>query len=147
MSRAWLALVVVLGVGVSHRALADDTADCDWFEISATSGKTASIDPELKAFEKKLTHKPLSSWNVFHKLSSGHAHLEKLKAQSLKLAQGSASVLLRDRSDRRLELGIAIDGADGKRVLDTKQSAAAGEWSVFVHNVKDDGHILALTCK
>jgi 2-keto-3-deoxy-L-rhamnonate aldolase RhmA len=37
--------------------------------------------------------------------------------------------------------------ASGKRVLDNKQSANAGEWLLFGQNVGDNGHILALTCK
>ena len=89
----------------------------------------------------------VSSWNVFHTLSSGHLTLQKLKADSPKLKQGSASLLLRERTEKRLELTITIDGADGKRVLDNKQSANIGEWLLFGQNVGDNGHIVALTCK
>lgn len=138
-----IALAVVLA---SNVASADD-ATCEYVEISATTSKAPAIDPELKALDKKLKKPPFSSWNTFHKLSGGPVNLTKLKADTLKLAQGGASVLLRDRTDKRVELTVTIDGADGKRVLDNKQGLAIGDWAVWGHNVKDDGHILALTCK
>jgi len=140
-----LALAVVLA-GV-RGAAADDRADCSYLEISATTGKAPAIDPELQPLEKKLKKPPFASWNTFHKLSGGPVALVKLKAQTLKLARGAASLLLRDRVDQRLELTISIDGADGKRMLDNKQNVAAGDWVVWGHNVKDDGHILALMCR
>ena len=143
--RLWLAFALVLGVAAP--AFADDKAECDYLEISASSGKDPAIDSELKPLEKKLKKPPFSSWNVFHTLASGHVALAKQKADSLKLKQGAASLLLRDRSDKRLELTIQIDDSAGKRVLDNKQSANAGEWLLFGQNVGDNGHILALTCK
>ena len=142
---AWiLALALVGVVRVAH---ADDKVDCSYLEISATNGKSPSIDPELKRLDNKLKHPPFSSWNTFHKLSGGDFALVKLKAEALKLKQGAASVLLRERSDKKAELTITADGPDGKRVIDTKVSLAFGDWLPIVNNVGDDGHILALTCK
>lgn len=141
------ALVLALVTATSSIASADDKADCEYLEIAASTGKTPAMDGELKALDKKLKKAPFASWNTFHKLSGGPLSLAKQKADNLKLAQGGASILMRDRSDKRIELTVTIDGADGKRVLDNKQSVPAGEWSVFVHTTKDDGHILALTCK
>ncbi|HEY1555668.1 MAG TPA: hypothetical protein VGF94_12610 [Kofleriaceae bacterium] len=141
-----LAAVAVLAL-VPRVALADDKAECDFLEIRATTAKPGTIDAELKPLEKKLTRPPLSSWTTFHKLSGGHVSLQKLHAESLKLTQGHASLLLRDRKDARLELTIALDAADGKRVIDSQQSVNAGEWTAWVHEVGSDGHILALTCK
>jgi len=143
--RFWLALAFVLGTAAP--ALADDKAECDYLEISASSGKDAAMDGALKPLEKKLKKPPFSSWNVFHTLASGHLTLVKDKPATVKLKQGGATLLLRDRSDKRLELTITIDDAGGKRVLDNKQSANAGEWLLFGQNVGDNGHILALTCK
>ena len=140
----WFVLAALL---ISKIAIADERASCNYLEIAATTGKAPGIDPELQPLEKKLKKPPLSSWNTFHKLSGGPFALEKLKAEPLKLGQGAASILLRERTDTRLELTISIDGADGKRVLDNKQNVAAGDWVVWGHNVKDDGHILALVCK
>ena len=77
----------------------------------------------------------------------GHVALAALKAESLKLKQGGATFLLRDRNDKLVDLTVAFDGADGKRWLDTKQRVPVGDWGVWVHNIKDDGYIVALTCK
>ncbi len=140
----WLALAAVL---ISNAAAADERASCSYLEISATTGNAPAIDPELQPLEKKLKKPPFASWNTFHKLSGGPVALDKLKAQTLRLGQGAASILLRDRTDKRVELTVSIDGADGKRVLDNKQNVAVGDWVVWGHNVKDDGHILALVCK
>ena len=141
----WLAAALV--VATAHAASAGNDADCSYLEISATSGKQPAIDGELRPLEKKLKKPPFASWNVFHKLSSGPIALDKLKAVTLGLREGSASVLLRDRTDKRLELTITVDGPEGKRVLDTKPSLTAGDWLVLATTAKDDGHLLALTCK
>ncbi|HEY1550542.1 MAG TPA: hypothetical protein VGG28_22090 [Kofleriaceae bacterium] len=140
----WLVLAVL---SISVVASADDKAQCSYLEISATNGSTPAFDPDLQQVEKKLHMPPLNAWNTFHKLSGGPFPLEKQKAESLKLAQGAASILLRDRTDKRLELTVSVDGADGKRVLDNKQNVNVGDWVMFGHNVKNDGHILAVTCR
>ena len=142
--RVGAAFVILLGTGTAR---AGNDAECSYLELSATAGKTPAIDAELKPLEKKLKKPPFSSWNEFHKLSSGEFPLVRLKSEPLKLKEGAASVLLRDRSEKRIELTIAVDGIDGKRVLDTKSSLPAGDWVLFGNNNKDDGHILALTCK
>ena len=149
MSRRYVngfALVVAV-VALSRMASAVEKAECSYLEIAASNSKAPAIDAELKPLDKKLKKPPFTSWNTFHKLSGGPVALGKQKAEALKLAQGAASILLRDRTDKRIDLEVTIDGADGKRVLGNKQAMAAGDWAVWVHNVKDDGHILALTCK
>jgi hypothetical protein len=142
----WLALAIVSVAAVAH---ADDKAECSYLEISATNASAPSLDPDLKPVEKKLRTPPLNAWNTYRKLSGGPFPLEKQKAEPLKLAQGAASILLRDRQSdgKRLELTVSIDGADGKRVLDNKQNVNVGDWVMFGHNVKNDGHILAVTCR
>jgi len=142
-----LVAVVAAILAAPHVAAADDKAECSFFEIKASKGKQPSVDPELKVLEKKLIKPPFASWNEFHKLSGGPVALTKQKAATLKLAQGAAQILLRDRNEKRLEITVNLDAADGTRVLDNKQSVAVGDWSAWGHNVKDDGHILALTCK
>jgi hypothetical protein len=143
-----LVVVFIALTAFGRLAHADSKADCDYLEISATNGKAPAIDPELQPLEKKLKKPPFSSWNTFHKLSTGHISLAQQKPEPLKLQKGAASLLLRDRGDKRLELTITIDGADGKRVLDTKQAVnVAPEWNIWGHSVGDDGHILALTCR
>ena len=144
MSRYALALIILLA---SPLALAEERADCSYLEITASNTKTPSIDPELKPLEKKLKSPPFTSWNTFRKLTGGGFALVKLKAETLKLNHGAATILLRDRNDKKIDLTATIDGADGKRVLDNKQSISVGSWTVWVYNTKDDGHILALSCK
>ena len=144
--RIWLAACAITAA-LSTPALAGD-ADCNYIEIAATNGKAASIDGDLKPLEKKLKKPPFTAWNTFKKLSSGTSALTKNKAEAIKLAQGGASLMLRDRSEKRVELTVTMDGADGKRVLDAKPAIRGGDWLLLVGtNAKDDGHILALTCK
>ena len=144
--RIWLA-AAVLTAALSTPAFAGD-ADCSYIEIAATNSKAASIDADLKPLEKKLKKPPFTAWNTFHKLSAGATSLTKNKAEAIKLGQGAASLMLRDRSEKRVELTVTMDGADGKRVLDAKPAMKSGDWLLLVGtNAKDDGHILALTCK
>lgn len=147
MSRLVVVVSLLAGFGgVAHAG--NNAAECDYLEISATNGKAPAIDAELQPLEKKLKKPPFSGWNTFHKLANGHVALPQLKAEMLKLQKGGASLLLRERSEKRLELTITIDDASGKRVLDTKQTVnVAPEWNIWGHSVGDDGHILALTCK
>jgi len=145
-SRFCLAALAVAALATP--AFADD-AQCDYVEIAATNAKDAgSIDAELKPLEKKLKKPPFTGWNTFKKLSSGPAALTKNTALTLKLQDGSASVMLRDRSPKRVELTVTMDSAAGKRILEAKPSVKAGDWLLVVGtNAKDDGHILGLTCK
>lgn len=139
-----LALAVLFASPVVH---AEERAECSFFEIDAANTKTPSIDSELKPLEKKLKSPPFTSWNTFHKLAGGVLPLVKQKPEMLKLNHGAASILMRDRNDKKIDITATIDGADGKRVLDNKQSISVGSWTVWVYNTKDDGHILALSCK
>lgn len=144
-------IAIILAITAASSVVrADDSAtsaECQYLEIAATTGKASAVDPELSALDKKLKKPPFSAWNTFHKLSGGPVALAKQKPNALKLAQGAASIILRDRTGKKLELTVTIDGADGKRVLENKQALAVGDWSVWGHSVKDDGHILALQCK
>jgi hypothetical protein len=145
-ARLWISIALVAALAAP--AAADATASCNFLEISATTGAKPTIDPALQPLAKKLRRPPFAGWNVFHLLSKFDKPLERLKAAALPLKQGAASVLLRDRDAHHLELTVTMDGADGKRVLDVKQSVPVGEWVLLVGtNAKDDGHILALTCR
>jgi hypothetical protein len=144
--RIWLAAFAV-SAALATPALAGD-ADCNFIEITATNEKAGSIDGELKPLEKKLKKPPFTAWNTFKKLSSGTTALTKNKAEAIKLKQGGASLMLRDRTEKRVELTVNWDGADGKRLLEAKPAIKSGDWLLLVGtNAKDDGHILALTCK
>ena len=54
-----------------------------------------------------------TAWNTFKKLSAGPIALTKNKAETIKLKQGGASVMLRDRTEKRVELTVNWDGPDG----------------------------------
>jgi hypothetical protein len=150
-NRFWSAALVLSGLcSLATPALAGD-AECSYVEISATTNKDAkdaTIDPDLKPLEKKLKKPPFTSWNTFKKLSGGTASLVKNKPDSLKLKEATATVMLRDRTEKRVELTVTLDNGAGKRVLEAKPAVKANDWLLLVvSNAKDDGHILGLTCK
>jgi hypothetical protein len=144
--RYWLAAAMV--VALAQPAFAGD-AECSYMEIAATKTDKPQIDPELKPLEKKFKKAPFSAWNNFKKLSTGAASLIKNKPETLRLKQGSSTVMLRDRSEKRVELTVTKDDAAGKRVLEAKPAFKAGDWLMLggPGAANDDGHILALTCK
>jgi hypothetical protein len=133
---------------LAQPALAGDS-ECSFIEISATKADKPSMDGDLKPLERKFKKAPFSAWNVFKKLSSGAVSLTKNKPESLTLKQGKASVMLRDRSEKRVEVTVTMDDAAGKRVLEAKPAFKAGDWLMLggPGASNDDGHILALTCK
>ena len=141
-----VALAAIAMTAMTTAASAQPTP-CTFIEITATNAKEPAVDPDLKPLEKKLKKPPFSSYNVFRKLGGGGFDLDKNKAESLPFKQGAASVLLREKTEKRMELTITMDGADKKRVLDVKQGLNVGDWGMFVATSKDEGHILALTCK
>lgn len=147
---ARFSLAALMVAALAQPALAGDS-ECSYIEIAATNAKDvkdASIDPDLKPLEKKLKKPPFTAWNTFKKLSAGTSALTKNKPDTLKLKQGTASLMLRDRTEKRVELTVTMDNAAGKRVLEAKPAFKAGDWLLLVGtNAKDDGHILGLTCK
>ena len=149
--RFWLATAMVFSLGAPASAQKGD-AECSYIEIAATKTDKPAMDPDLKPLEKKFKKAPFSAWNNFKKLAAGTASLTKNKSDAIKLKQGAASLMLRDRSEKRVELTVTMDGADGKRVLEAKPAVKAGDWLMLggpgEKGDKDDaGHILALTCK
>ena len=144
--RFWLAATMV--VALAQPAYAGDS-DCSYIEITATRAEKPAMDPDLKPLEKKFKKAPFSAWNVFKKLSSGAVSLTKNKPEMLRLKQGAATIMLRDRTDKRVELTVTKDDAAGKRVLEAKPAFRAGDWLMLggPGASNDDGHILALTCK
>jgi hypothetical protein len=133
---------------LAQPAVAGDS-NCSFIEIAATKADKPAMDADLKPLEKKFKKAPFSAWNVFKKLSSGAVALTKNKPETLRLKQGSASLMLRDRSEKRVELTVTKDDASGKRVLEAKPAFRAGDWLILggPGASNDDGHILALTCK
>ena len=145
--------VAVAALAVSAPARADGPVGCAFIEISASKTKDAAMDAELKPLEKKLGRPPFTSYNTFHKLGGADRSLAPMKAETLPLKVGSASIILRDVDRRegkkpRVELGITMDDTDGKRVLDTKVAVDGGDYLVLGRSLANgDGHLLAMTCK
>ncbi|MEZ4360311.1 MAG: hypothetical protein R3B48_09030 [Kofleriaceae bacterium] len=133
-------------------AAAEDSVDCAFWEIRASSGPAEKIAPELKPLEKKLKRPPFSSWNTFELLSSTRRTLPVLKAQSFKLTEGQASVLYRESGEskkkRRLSLSVTMEDKDGKRVVDMKVNVDVGDYVAVGRSIDNgkNGHVLALSC-
>jgi hypothetical protein len=145
---AW---VVAALVGVTTPAVAQNvTVSCDFVEISATNRGTASVDKALpEKVQKKLKKKPFSSqWKVFTQLSSTSKTLAKKKPETIKLTQGSASGTLIEIVDKsKTRLTLTMDDASGKQKVSQTSLIEGGDYTVFVDATKDDGHLLAVTCK
>ena len=148
-----LGLVLALVLAAPTAARADDTkASCDIVEISATKADKASIPAELKRIEKKLKKPPFSSWNVFTVLSRASKDIVQLKAETITLTKGKATVLFRDLEQKgkkvRVALTVTTEDEHGKRIADTKVSIDSGDYIVIGRTLaNDEGHLLALTCK
>jgi hypothetical protein len=149
---AALAAVVVTVVAVAPEAHADDKVSCELLEINASKGTEASVPADLKPLAKKLKKPPFSSWNVFKLLSRTTRDLIQLKAQTVTLTLGQATVLFRDverRGDKaRIALTVTTEDENGKRLADTKVNIDSGDYIVLGRTLpNDEGHLLAVTCK
>ena len=155
MKRATLTAILLLA-GVAHagpgkKKVAQAPAvkvTCDIVEINASTGKTPSIDPEIKKLQKKLAAQPWT-FNKYKLLSQSQKTLEKGKAQSLGLKMGSGTGKLVETVDKsKVRLTVTEDHA-GKRVVDNTTTIAAGDWLIVGHPVppSKDGHLVAVSCK
>jgi hypothetical protein len=146
-------LVCGLVVSSATSALAEESVDCTFFEIRASTEDSAKLDDELKVLEKKLKRPPFSSWNAFTLLSKAERSLQMRKAQTLKLSNGQATVLYRDATEgkkkKRLALTVTMDDQEGKRVVDMKTSMEADDYIAVGRSIDNgkNGHVLALTCR
>ena len=121
---------------------------CDVIEISAATGKDGSIDPALKAMEKKLKAQPWA-FNQYKLLSQSQKSLEKGKQESLDLKNGSGTAKLIETVDKsKVRLSITEEHG-GKKVVDNTTTIAAGDWLIVGHPVgsNKDGHLVAVSCK
>jgi hypothetical protein len=146
------ALAAVVSAPAPAAAQPASKIGCDFLEITASTSAEGKIPSELKPLEKKLKKPPFSSWNTFKLLSRASRSLELLKADTLKLTMGQATVLFRDADQRgkksKIALTVTIDDEHGKRVVDTKVSVIAGDYLVLGRSLpNNEGHLLAMTCK
>ncbi|HRC56660.1 MAG: hypothetical protein IPI49_18900 [Myxococcales bacterium] len=152
MSSRWVSLLVLaLATAVSLPALAEESVECSFLEIRASSTDSPSLAAELRPLEKKLKRPPFSSWNTFELLSSVKTTLPLIKAQTLKLTYGQATVLYRESTEskkkRRMALTVVMDDQDGKRVIDIKFNVEADDYFAVGRSLSGkNGHVLALTC-
>jgi len=75
--------------------------------------------------------------------------LTKNKLETIKLKQGAASLMVRDRTEKRIELTVTKDDAKGKRVLEAKPALKVSDWLILggPGDQDDAGHMLSLTCR
>ncbi|MEZ4399471.1 MAG: hypothetical protein R3B06_05610 [Kofleriaceae bacterium] len=145
--------LAVLGLGVAAAPAAHADVSCTVVEVEASSADTPSMDPALRPLEKKLKKPPFTSWNVFKRLGASTVSLAPQGVASASLVHGKFGLLLRDVTERpgkraRLSLGITLEDAGGKRVVDTKVNVDAGDYFVAGRPLPDNkGHLVALTCK
>ncbi|MDQ3369310.1 MAG: hypothetical protein M3680_28115 [Myxococcota bacterium] len=121
---------------------------CEFLEISAATGKDASLDPALKHVERKLAKQPWS-FNQYKLLSHLEKSLEKGKTEALTFKSGSGTATLVETVDKsKLRLKITEDHG-GKRVVNNTTTLAAGDWLIVGHPVpaSKDGHLVAVSCK
>ena len=121
---------------------------CDVMEISASTGKEASMDAAIKKLEKKLAAQPWS-FNQYKLLSQTTKTLEKGKAESLDLKQGSGTAKLVETVDKSKVRLTVTEEHGGKKLIDNTTTIAAGDWLVVGHPVppSKDGHLVAISCK
>ncbi len=152
-----LLIASALALGVlamtAPAAHAQSPVACAVVEIEASTSDAPSIAAELRPLEKKLKKPPFSSWNTFKQLGAHAVSLEPMKASTLTLTHGKAQLLLREVTERgkkkaRISLGISVDDAEGKRVLDSKVAVDAGDYLVVGRSLKGNrGHLIAMNCK
>ncbi len=138
-------------------AMADeDAVTCSFLEIRASTSENGKLAAELKPLEKKLKRPPFSSWNTFELLSQSSRALPVLKAQTMKLTEGQATILYREATEpkkngkkRRLALTVTMDDREGKRVVDIKVNVDVEDHVVVGRSIDNgkNGHVLALSCK
>jgi Flp pilus assembly secretin CpaC len=121
---------------------------CDVIEISASTGKEASIDPAIKKLEKKLRAQPWT-FNQYKLLSTGSKTLEKGKQENLGLKEGVGTATLVETVDKSKVRLTITEEHGGKRLINNTTTIAAGDWLIQGHPVppNKDGHLVAISCK
>jgi hypothetical protein len=153
-ARLWLA-AAAFATTISGTAVAQSnpppppTVSCEFLEISATSAKDASIDPELEKLKKKFKKPPFSSWNSFKLLMKTNQQLTQSKEATIQLKQGKATAKLHGIvNSSNVRLAISLEDDKGKNIVNTTATFAGGDYLVYGHSLPDNaGHMLALTCK
>jgi hypothetical protein len=147
------AIAVLLSIAAAPAASADGNVTCTVIEIEASTADAPSMDGALAPLEKKLRKPPFSSWNSFKQLGSQALTLEPMKPGTTGLVHGKATLLLRELTTDggkkpRVSLGVTLDDAAGKRVLDSKVAVDAGDYLVVGRSLPaGKGQLVALNCR
>ncbi|CAN5918455.1 hypothetical protein BH11MYX2_BH11MYX2_23390 [soil metagenome] len=143
-----LALALVSTCALAGTALADEKIECELTEINATKADTASMDPDLAKFQKKLANPPFSSWNVFKLQHKETKTLTVKKDETITLVLGKLTVTYLGpvgKSKMRLQLSLDVNN---KNVVKNKTVIEAGDAIVIGHPVDGGGgHLVATVCK
>jgi hypothetical protein len=122
-------------------------ADCLVTEIKA-SNTGGGVDPKLDRIKGKLKGMP---YDTFKLIAEQTVSTELAKPATTALAVGKATLLLKNRSNgtpARLQYGIDVDNAGGKRVHSTTFSVDSGDsispWAG--PSFEDGKYMLVLTC-
>lgn len=149
---AILALSALATAATVRTARAEGVA-CSIWEIEATSAKEPAIDDSLKPLQKKLKKPPFASWNVFKRLGAHDLTLAPQQVGAANLVHGKVGLLFREATTRegkkpRMALGITMDDAAGKRIIDTKVNVDAGDFFLVAQSLSaTTGELVAFTCK
>ena len=143
------AFALMLALPASAQPKGAATVTCAILEITATSGKDASVAPELQKLQKKFKKPPFSSWNQFKLMMSDSRALKAKQTETINLKLGSATATLVEIVDTsKVRLMVTIADASGKQIVNNKSTVEAGDFLVYGHSLpNNDGHLLALTCR
>lgn len=147
-----IALACAFATTASVEAARADVTCAIW-EIEASSAAAPAVDAELKPLERKLKKPPFASWNVFKRVGAHSLRLAPQQVGEATLVHGKAGILFRDLSSRagkkpRVALGITLDDAAGKRIIDTKINVDAGDFFLVGQSLSaSKSQLVAFSCK
>jgi hypothetical protein len=148
-----LAAFLAVAAPASRAWAQGDSATCAFYEIQA-GGSASGMDPALRPLAKQLARPPWNAWSAFRSLGRHDKVVPRMKALEIKLAtRGKLTLLYRDRIDARgkmprLQLSLSLDGADGKRMMDTTLKLDSGQYALISGERLPDGatYAVAISC-
>ena len=154
--RAQLMMRFAIWMGVAAVAPAaalaqDDAAQCTVTEIRASNEK-GGVDPKLERMKPKLSKPPFASYDTFKLLGEQAVDAQRGKASSVKLVNGSLTLLFKDKlvasgGKTRLRFGIDVDDKQGARTISTEAKFDSGDPFFIAGQPYDGGtYVLVLTC-
>ena len=120
-------------------------------EIKASNEK-GGVDAKLDKLKAKLSKPPFASYDTFKLLGEHSVNAERGKPAPVKLANGSLTLLFKDKltasgGKTRLRFGIDVDDKQGARTISTESKFDSGDPFFIAGQPYDGGtYVLALTC-